>query len=138
MLKSIRSRLLAILLLSVLLRVGVALYLGDAITDIRGGTADQISYDALAQRVAAGYGFSFATDWWPNLRGGQPTAFWSYLYTLYLAAVYTLVGHHPLAARLIQAVIVGLALPWLTYRLARRVFTARPAPLGSVRATGRC
>lgn len=129
--KSTRSWLIAILLLSVLLRVVVALYLGDAITDIRGGTADQLSYDALAQRVAAGYGFSFPTDWWPNVRGGQPTAFWSYLYTLFLAAVYTLVGHHPLAARLIQAVIVGLAMPWLTYRLGRRVFGGRPALLAA-------
>lgn len=120
--------LIAILLLSVLLRVGTALYLGDAITDIRGGTHDQISYDALAQRVATGHGFSFATDWWPNTRADQPTAFWSYLYTLSLAGIYTAVGHHPLAARLIQAVLVGLAMPWLTYRLARRVFGS-PSPL---------
>ena len=112
--------LIAILLLSVLLRVGVALYLGDAITETRGGTSDQISYDALAQRVAAGHGFSFGTDWWPGVRADQPTAFWSYLYTIFLAAIYTVFGHHPLVARLVQAVLVGLAMPWLTYRLARR------------------
>ncbi len=119
--------LLFILLLSVLLRVGVALYLGGEISDIRGGTHDQISYDALAQRVAAGYGFSFGSAWWPGVAADQPTAFWSYLYTLYLAGVYTLFGHNILAARLIQAVAVGLAMPWLTYRLAHRLFSS-PSP----------
>jgi len=91
---------------------------------VRGGTYDQISYDALAQRVATGYGFTFASDWWPLARAGQPTAFWSYLYTLFLAGVYTLFGPHPLAARLIQAVLVGVLLPWLLYRIGRRTFGA--------------
>ena len=119
--------LLAIIVLSVLLRVAMALVLGDAIGDIRGGTHDQISYDALAQRVAAGHGFSFATAWWPGVAADQPTAFWSYLYTLYLAGVYTLFGHSILAARLIQAVLVGVAMPWLTWRIGRRLFGPRPA-----------
>lgn len=117
----------AIIALSVLLRVAVALYLGNAIEETRGGTYDQISYDMLAQRVAAGHGFSFGTDWWPGVRADQPTAFWSYLYTLYLAAVYTLFGHAPLVARLIQAVLVGVAMPWLTYRIGSRIFGSRPA-----------
>jgi hypothetical protein len=122
-----RRLLLAVLLLSVLLRVGLAFALGDAITETRGGTTDQISYDALGWRVATGHGFSFPTAWWPNLAADQPTAFWSFLYTLYLAGVYALVGHHPLAARLIQAVVVGVAMPWLTWRIGRRVFGSRPA-----------
>jgi hypothetical protein len=120
-----RRWLLAILLLSIILRVAVAFAFGDAITETRGGTFDQISYDALAQRVVGGHGFSFATDWWPGVRADQPTAFWSYLYTLFLAAIYVIFGHHPLAARLIQAVLVGLAMPWLTYRLAGRVFSGQ-------------
>jgi 4-amino-4-deoxy-L-arabinose transferase-like glycosyltransferase len=122
-----RHILIAILVFSVLLRIGLALSLGDAIAETRGGTSDQISYDALAQRVAGGYGFSFATDWWPDVRAGQPTAFWSYLYTLYVAVIYVLFGHHPLLARLIQAAVVGLAMPWLTYRIGRRIFGPRPA-----------
>ncbi len=122
-----RRILLAIILFSVLLRVGLALALGNSLEETRGGTADQISYDALAQRVAAGYGFSFATDWWPGVKADQPTAFWSYLYTLYLAGVYALFGHTPLVARLLQAVIVGAAMPWLTWRIGRRVFGPRPA-----------
>ena len=116
-----------ILILSVLLRVGLAIALGDAITDTRGGTYDQISYDALAWRVATGHGFSFAADWWPGVRADQPTAFWSYLYALFLAVIYALVGHHPLAARLVQAVAVGLLMPWLTWRIGRRIF-ATPSP----------
>jgi hypothetical protein len=39
---------------------------------------------------------------------GAPTAQWSFLYTLYLVVVYGLFGIHPLEARLIQAVIVGI------------------------------
>jgi 4-amino-4-deoxy-L-arabinose transferase-like glycosyltransferase len=130
-----RRWLLAILLLSVLLRVAVALTLGDAITETRGGTHDQISYDALAQRVATGHGFSFGADWWPGVAADQPTAFWSYLYTLFLAAIYIVFGHHPLAARLIQAVLAGVLMPLFTYRLARRVFySPSPADDMSLRA----
>jgi 4-amino-4-deoxy-L-arabinose transferase-like glycosyltransferase len=114
-----------IVLAAVLLRVGAALHLGEGIDEIRGGTYDQISYDALAQRVAGGHGFSFATDWWPNARAGQPTAFWSYPYTLFLAGVYAIAGHRPLLARLVQAVAVGLLMPWLIYRIGKRVFDKR-------------
>jgi len=123
--KQDRRILLAIIALSVLLRVAVALYLGDNIEETRGGTYDQISYDMLAQRVAQGHGFSFAVDTWPYARADQPTAFWSYLYTLYLALVYAIFGYHPLAARLIQAVIVGVLMPWLAWRIARRPFGER-------------
>jgi 4-amino-4-deoxy-L-arabinose transferase-like glycosyltransferase len=117
--------LLLILVVSVCLRLGVALYLGDAIEEVRGGTYDQISYDALAQRVAGGHGFTFDRDWWPATRAGEPTAHWSYPYTLFLAAIYAIVGHHPLLARLIQAVVVGLLMPWLVYRIGSRTFGRR-------------
>ena len=113
-----------ILLFSVILRVAAALYLGDGVAELP-GISDQLSYHSLALRVLEGHGFSFATDWWPATRAGEPTAHWSYLYTLYLAAVYWLFGPHPLAARLIQAVIAGALHPWLAWRIARRVFSAR-------------
>jgi 4-amino-4-deoxy-L-arabinose transferase-like glycosyltransferase len=119
------SPLLVLLILSVLVRVGVAIYLGDTIEEVRGGTSDQISYDLLAQRVAGGHGFSFDRNWWPYARANQPTAFWSYLYTLYLAGTYLVVGHHPLVARLLQAVIAGILLPWLMYRIGCRSFGRR-------------
>ena len=115
-----------------LLRVGVALYLGNTLEETRGGTYDQISYDMLAQRVATGHGFSFAVDSWPYARANQPTAFWSYLYTLYLTGVYALFGHQPLAARLLQAVAVGLLMPWLTYRIGKRAFGVRVGLIAAV------
>jgi 4-amino-4-deoxy-L-arabinose transferase-like glycosyltransferase len=74
-----------------------------------------------------GFGFTFPSDHWPATRAGEPTAHWSYLYTLYLSLVYGIRGANPLAARLIQAVIAGLLQPWLTWRLARRVFGRRVA-----------
>lgn len=110
--------LLVILLVSIALRVGAALYLGDQVVDLP-GTADQLSYHNLAQRVLGGHGFTFGEPWWPLTAAGAPTAHWSYLYTFYLIAVYALFGPHPLAARLIQAVLVGALQPYLAYRLAR-------------------
>ena len=114
--------LIAIIGLSVLLRFGVALYMGNDIEELRGGTYDQISYDALALRLTEGYGFSFEDDWWPATRGGEPTAHWSFLYVLSLAGLYELVGHSPVTARLIQSVIVGILTPLFIYRISRRTF----------------
>ena len=56
----------------------------------------------------------------PFTPAGAPTAHWSFLETLYLAAIYTAFGVHPLAARLITALLSGLLLPWLAYRLSHR------------------
>ena len=99
---SARHPLLAILILSVLLRLAAALYLGNQVA-VLPGTYDQVSYDALAQRVAAGQGFSFDQLWWPVTRAGEPTAHLSFLYTGFLAGLYALLGHQPLVARLLQA-----------------------------------
>ena len=54
---------------------------------------------------------------------GAPTAHWSYLYTYYVSLVYLLFGPHPLVARLIQAVLVGLLQPYLAFWLGRRLFS---------------
>jgi len=116
-----RNALGLLLALSVLLRVGAAFYLGDTV-EVLPGTHDQISYDALAQNVAAGKGFVFDRAWYPFTPPNTPTAHWSFLYVLYLAGVYTLFGYHPLVARLVQAVLAGFLLPWLTYRLGHRLF----------------
>jgi 4-amino-4-deoxy-L-arabinose transferase-like glycosyltransferase len=111
------ARLRLILVVSVALNVAAALALGNGVRPLP-GTHDQLSYDALAWRVASGQGFTVGQDSWPLTRAGQPTAHWSYLYTGYLALVYRLFGHVPLVARLIQALLVGLLLPWGLYRLA--------------------
>lgn len=119
--RSIQLTLLLIILVSVALRVGSAVYQGNVVETLP-GIYDQVSYDGLARRVLDGRGFSFGQDSWPLTRAGEPTAHWSYLYTLYLAGVYAVLGAQPVAARLLQAVLVGILLPLLTFRLGRRAF----------------
>lgn len=124
-----RVALLALALaVGVALRLAAALYVGQSVEPLP-GAFDQLWYDALAQRVAGGHGFSFAHDAWPMTPAGAPTAHWSYLYTTALAAVYAAFGHQPLVARLVQAVLVGILLPLGTWRLTR-------AALGSERIAG--
>lgn len=120
----------AILLVSVLLRAAAAVYLGNSV-EVLPGTFDQVSYHALAMRVLGGHGFSFESAWWPMTAPGAPTAHWSFLYTLYLTAVYLLFGPNPLIARLIQAVIVGVLQPWLAWRIGRHVFGERAGLLAA-------
>jgi len=110
-----------IIILAIFLRLASAVLQGNQVVDLP-GIYDQISYDGLAQRVVGGYGFSFAEDHWPATRANEPTAHWSYLYTLYLVAVYKLFGVYPVVGRLIQALIAGIFQPWLIYRIGRRIF----------------
>src|SRR5437879_1397459 len=79
--------LLAILAVSVILRLGAVSIMGNSV-DTLPGVYDQISYHTLAQQVISGKGFTVPTDWWPATGAGQPTAHWSYVYTLYLAVIY--------------------------------------------------
>lgn len=104
------------------LRLAVAISLGNAIVR----ATDEYSYSALAQRVASGYGYSFAEGWYPFTPAGAPTAHWSFLYAAFVASVYELAGYHPLVARLVQATLGSVLLPWLIYRLTRRLFPAWP------------
>ncbi len=116
------SRWLAsIIIISVLLRIGSAIYLGNTIRELP-GIFDQLSYHTLAVRVLEGHGFSFGRLWWPATAPNTPTAHWSFLYTLYLVAVYAIFGVNPLVARLIQAVSVGVLMPWLVYRIASQLW----------------
>lgn len=118
---NVRRALVAIVLLAVILRLGSALYQGNQI-DTLPGVYDQVSYDGLARRVLEGHGFSFGEDHWPATRAGEPTAHWSFLYTLYLTAVYALFGPNPLPARVIQAVVAGVLQTILVWRIGKRVF----------------
>jgi 4-amino-4-deoxy-L-arabinose transferase-like glycosyltransferase len=113
--------LLVTLVISVLLRIAAAFYLGNQVIDLP-GTADQISYHNLALRVLQGHGFSFGVGWWPMTAANAPTAHWSYLYTIYLIVVYAIFGPNALAARLIQAVLVGVLQPYLAFLVGRQVF----------------
>lgn len=111
-----------ILLLSVLLRIAVALYLGNSTPPAK----DETSYSTLAMRLAEGHGYSFPVAWYPFAPAGAPTAHWSFLYTAFAAAVYAVVGWHPLAVRLLSALLTGILLPLVVYFLARRAFPPRP------------
>jgi len=115
-----QSLLMILIVVSVLLRAIAALWLGDRVEPVS-GAYDQVSYDALAQSILAGKGFSFPTGWYPFTAANEPTAHWSYLYSLYVAAVYAIAGHHPLVARLIQVMLSGLQI-WFVYRIGARVF----------------
>ncbi|MCI0519387.1 MAG: glycosyltransferase family 39 protein [Chloroflexi bacterium] len=113
-----------LLAIAVVLRLGAALWMGDRVVELP-GVADQISYHTLAQQWLAGEGFSFPQDWWPATKAGAPTAHWSFLYTFFVSGVYALFGVHPLAARLIQAAMVGVLHPWLAYLLGKKIFGER-------------
>lgn len=122
----VSTYLIAVLILSIFLRIGVAFYLGDVV-DAPPLLTDQRSYHALGARLAGGYGFSFDTGWYPFTPPNTPTAHWSFLYSLFVAAVYSLFGSHPLAVRLVQAVLGGLLLPWMVHRLAASMALGRQA-----------
>lgn len=119
------SVLWAILFLSLALRVGTAFYLGD-IVDAPPLLTDQRAYHRLAVRLIEGYGFSFAENNYPFTPANTPTSHWSFLQSLFVAGIYSVFGIHPLAARLIEAVLGGILLPLMVYRLARRVFPEAP------------
>lgn len=110
-----------IIIVSVGLRVAVALYMGNEVVELP-GVFDQISYHNLAMRVLGGHGFTFGELWWPITRAGEPTAHWSFPYTLYLVGTYAVFGVYPMAARILQAVVVGILHPYITYRIGEKAF----------------
>ena len=120
---------------AVVVRVAVAVWLGNTVESLP-GIADQVSYHLLATRVLTGHGFTFAEFWWPFTLPDQPTAHWSYLYTLWLTAIYSIAGAWPILPRLIQALVVGIWLPWLSFRIANRVFAVSGAPADSALTPG--
>ena len=117
--------LIVIIAVSVAARVATSIALQGQLQGLP-GTADQISYHILTQRLLDGEGFSFESAWWPATEAGAPTAHWSFLYTYFLAAVYSIFGPHPIAARLIQSIAVGILHPLLAYLLGRRMFGRMP------------
>jgi 4-amino-4-deoxy-L-arabinose transferase-like glycosyltransferase len=109
-----------ILLAAILVRLPIAFYMGDQVT-VLPGIHDQLSYDALAQSLLAGRGYSFTENWYPFTRANTPTAHWSFIYPLYLAAIYAITGYHPLVARIVQGIIGGILISLLVYQIGRRV-----------------
>jgi 4-amino-4-deoxy-L-arabinose transferase-like glycosyltransferase len=83
---------------------------------------DMFQYDALAESIRLGQGFT----WY----GGIPTAARAPLYPLFLAVIYTLFGRSFTAARIAQAVLSS-SLPILTYSMGRRLFGERASLLAA-------
>jgi 4-amino-4-deoxy-L-arabinose transferase-like glycosyltransferase len=108
--------------IAIALRLVSSFFHGNTVSELP-GIHDQISYDALARRVLDGDGFTFAQNHWPLTRAGEPTAHWSYLYTLYLTGIYALFGPHPLVARVLQAALVGGLQTYLAYRIGKKTFS---------------
>ena len=119
-----------ILVLAVLVRIPVAVLMGDQIT-VLPGIQDQVSYDALAHSLLDGRGYSFTENWYPFTPANTPTAHWSFLYPLYLAGIYAVTGYHPLVARLLQAAVGGALLCWLVYKIGRRVANEETGLVGA-------
>ena len=114
--------LLIILVVAIALRLVAALYLGNSMAPDK----DEISYSTLGMRLASGYGFSFPKGWYPGfVYADAPTSHWSFLYSAFVAGVYTVFGDEPVMVRLVSAVLGGIVLPWMMYRLARRVWPGR-------------
>ena len=125
------ERLLAfILIAAVLIRIPVAIYMGDQVTELP-GIQDQVSYDALARSLLEGRGYSFTENWYPFTKANTPTSHWSFLYPLYLAGLYAITGYHPLIARLIQAILGGALLCFLVYKIGRRVVNEETGLVGA-------
>ena len=122
--RSEQKYLIIIISAAVIFRVAAAIYLGDVVMNMP-GTYDQISYHNLAIRVLNGHGFTFGTTWWPATLANEPTAHWSYIYTFYLVGVYRIFGVHPIVARILQALIVGILHPWLVFNIGKKVFNPR-------------
>ena len=115
-----KTILILILVGAVLLRMPPDLYMGDKVVELP-GIQDQISYDALAQSLLAGRGYSFTENWYPFTKAYTPTSHWSFIYPLYLAGVYILTGYHPLIARIIQGIVAGALISFLIYLIGRKV-----------------
>ncbi len=119
--------LFAILAIGTLLRVAMALFLGNYVEPTP-AAYDQVFYHDLALNLLAGKGFVFTVPPWPFIQPGEPTAFYSFIYPRFLAAVYWLFGSQPLAARIVQALICSL-MPLQVYGLVRRILARPPASL---------
>jgi len=122
--------LVLILLAAILIRLPVALYMGDQVT-VLPGIQDQVSYDALARSLLDGRGYSFTENWYPFTPANTPTAHWSFIYPLYLAGIYAVTGYHPLVARLLQVAVGGALLCFLVYRIGRRVVNEETGLVGA-------
>lgn len=125
-----------ILLLALFVRLATALWLGDTMEVLpAGGTHDQVSYDALALRVATGHGFTFPVAWYPWIPPDTPTSYYSGAMVLHLAAIYYIFGYHPLIPRILYAVL-GTFICYFVYLLGKRIFGTKVGLIAAGLASG--
>jgi 4-amino-4-deoxy-L-arabinose transferase-like glycosyltransferase len=122
----------AIVALGTVLRVAMAVYLGNVVVPLP-AAYDQVFFHDVALNLLAGKGFVFTNPPWPFIQPGAPTAYTSFLYQLFLAGIYAVLGAQPLAARLVQALLCSL-MPWLVYRLVKELLGEPPEAAGHVEA----
>ena len=122
--------LILILVAAVLIRIPVAILMGNQVTELP-GIQDQVSYDALARSLLDGKGYSFTKNWYPFTPPNTPTAHWSFVYPLYLAGTYAVTGYLPLAARLLQGAVGGALLCFLVYKMGRRIVNEETGLVGA-------
>jgi hypothetical protein len=89
---------------------------------------DELAYQQIAANVAAGRGF--VQDNNPFFPGQALYAWQAPFYPLSLAALYLIFGPHPIVAKLF-GILLGVATTYLTFDLARRVFSAPPLAKGN-------
>ncbi len=121
--KSNARWLILILLVGAIARVAAALFLGNQVVPVS-GAYDQIFYHDLALNLLAGKGFVFTRPPWPFIEPGAPTAYYSFIYPMFLSGIYWLFGPHAIAARIVQALICSL-LPYQVYVLTRQIADGR-------------
>ncbi|MCW5959941.1 MAG: glycosyltransferase family 39 protein [Pyrinomonadaceae bacterium] len=84
--------------------------------------ADSTGYDAIAQSLVSGGGFAI---------DGEPTAFRTPVYPMFLAAVYSLFGRNFIVLGVIQS-ILGAAVCYFTYKTAILIFGRASAVAAAV------
>lgn len=114
-----RNRLLLVLILGLVLRVGLLFYFWDEGLTIR----DEIDYQMLAENILNHHEFSYGV--------GQPHALRPPLYPIFLSAIYFITGGvHLNAIRIIQ-IIFSLGIIIILYLLGKSLFDKRIGILAS-------
>ncbi len=118
--KKPKVQLAIVLAVALVARIAVALLLGNEVSGLS-GAFDEITYNVLGHRYAAGYGLTFPENWYPWIEANAPQSYFSASQSLLLAGIYIVFGYYPIIARLIFA-LLGVIIVWLIYILARRFF----------------
>lgn len=118
-----------ILISALVLRVVAALVLGNTVSGLS-GAHDEISYNMLGQRFAAGHGMTFPENWYPWIKANAPQSYFSYTFSLFLAGIYAVFGYFPIVARLIMA-LMSTGVIYMIFIIGRRLFDHQIALIAS-------